>query len=247
MKKFLTALVIAIAAQTSYAAPEWLDVTNKYVTNPRFDNNDIKTGWKGTAFSANNPFENAEHFNKKYDTYQTIEGLQPGKYRISLSAFYRMGNAENDYALYKANNYKDYQYALLYAKSSGTEKTVAITPASSAALEDPLGGDFDVVEENNGWWWTSYYYLPGNMEAAYYWFEAGKYKNTLECEVDEDGILTIGIKKEKTISNDWTCLDNWKLEYWGEPTLVTDISLSETNIELVPTETKTLSFNIILL
>ena len=242
MKRILTTLFIAIATLTSYATPEWLDVTDKYVTNPRFDNNDIKTGWSGTAFTANNPFENAEHFGKNYDTYQTIKGLQPGKYRLSLNAFYRMGDAENDYALYKAGNYKSYQHALLYAKSSTAEKSVAITPASSAALEEPLGGQTYPVSDG-GWWWSSYYYLPDDMEAAHYWFEAGKYKNTLECEVGEDGTLTIGIKKNETIDNDWTCLDNWKLEYWGEPTLVTNINLSETTIELVPTEKKTLSFS----
>ena len=245
MKRLFTTLFIAIATLTSYAAPEWLDVTDKYVTNPRFDNNDIKTGWQGTSFSANNPFENAEHYGKKFDTYQTITGLQPGKYRISLNAFYRMGDAENDYALYKADNYKDYLYALLYAKASGTEKTVTIVPASSAALDEPLGGDVAIVMDNNGWWWTSYHYLPNNMEAAYYWFESGKYKNTVECEVGADGTLTIGIRKDKTLTDDWICLDNWKLEYWGEPTLVTDIKLSETTIELVPTEKKTLTYSIL--
>ena len=100
MKTLSITLLLGMASLASFAAEEWFDVTDKYVTNPRFDNNDIKTGWEGTTFGATNPFENAEHFNKNYDTYQTITGLTPGKYRVSVSAFYRMGSASNDYSLY---------------------------------------------------------------------------------------------------------------------------------------------------
>ena len=95
MKKLLTTMLHATATLAGWAQV-WIDVTEKYVVNPRFDKNDIKTGWEGVAFSANNPAENAEHYNKNSDTYQTIKGLAPGKYRVSVSAFYRMGSASND-------------------------------------------------------------------------------------------------------------------------------------------------------
>ena len=85
MKKFFTTILLTTASLASFAQ-EWIDVTDNYVINPRFDNNDIKTGWEGTAYSANQPVENAEHYNKNYDTYQHMTGLLPGKYRVSVNA-----------------------------------------------------------------------------------------------------------------------------------------------------------------
>ncbi|MDO5483009.1 MAG: CotH kinase family protein [Bacteroidaceae bacterium] len=237
MKKFFTTILLTTASLASFAQ-EWIDVTDNYVINPRFDNNDIKTGWEGTAYSANQPVENAEHYNKNYDTYQHMTGLLPGKYRVSVNAFYRMGSASNDYSLYDSKNYNSSQHAKLYTKSSAGETTIAIVPASSAALENSLGGKHAEVSSNSGWWWWSTtYYLPDNMEAAHYWFEAGYYSNSLECEVEEDGELTIGIRKSSKINNDWTCLDNWKLEFFGE---VDGLSLPE-EISMVPQETRLLT------
>ena len=221
------------------AATEWFDVTDIHIINPRFENNDVKTGWEGTAFSATNPFENAEHFNKNYDTYQTVTGLTPGKYRVSLSAFYRMGSASNDYSLYNGKNYSGSQNAKLYATTSSGEKNVAIVPASSAALEASLGGSASEVSSGEGWWswWNTTYYIPNNMEAAHYWFEAGYYTNSLECEVGTDGTLTFGIRKTTKINQDWTCLDNWKLEFSGE---LENVQLSETDLTMFPHETRNL-------
>ncbi len=231
MKKFLSVLLLAGVTLTSFAAKEWFNVTDRYISNPRFENNDIKTGWQGTELGAFNPFENAEHYNKNYDTYQTLTGLTPGKYRVSLSAFYRMGSADNDYSLYEGGNYSGSQNAILYAKTASEEKTKAILPASSAALEESLGGDASAVSSSSEWWWWSTtYYIPNNMEAAHYWFEEGKYKNTVECEVGEDGILTIGIRKTNTINEDWTCIDNWTLEYESN---VQEIQLSESAVTMV--------------
>ena len=223
MKKLLTTMLLATATLAGWAQV-WIDVTDKYVVNPRFDKNDIKTGWEGVAFSANNPAENAEHYNKNYDTYQTIKGLAPGKYRVSVSAFYRMGSASNDYSLYDGGNYKNSQHAKLYAKTAAGEKIQAIVPASSAALTESLGGKTaEVGNSGGGWpwgggwgWWGVSYYIPDDMEAAHLWFEEGYYHNELECKVGEDGELTIGIRKTQKIDNDWTCLDNWKLEYYGD-------------------------------
>lgn len=246
MKKQLLTLCMALVAVATFAASEWIDVTDVYVVNPRFDNNDRKTGWEGTEFGAFQPFENAEFYERNYDAYQVIRGLKPGKYRISLSAFYRMGSSDQDYNNYKSQNYAQYQQAVLYAHGTvaGDEKSVRIVPLSSAALQQSLGGSTDQVQD--GFWWsTTTYYLPGNMEAAHYWFEAGKYKNSVEYTVGDDGEMTIGIRKKETYQYDWTCLDNWKLEYWGEPTLVTSVVLSQTSLKLVPYETATLTASVL--
>lgn len=222
----LLAMYVTIAsAQTKV----WVDVTDQYIANPRFDNNDYH-GWSGTAYGAANPKENAEHYNRNYDTYQTLTGLPAGQYRLSLDAFYRMGNAGDDYNTYISGNAEGNQYATLYARSSVGEQTVAICCASSGTTNNSLGGSVSWV----GWGEC----IPNNMEAAYYWFKAGYYKNTLTCNVGSDGTLTIGIKKTQTKSNDWTCLDNWQLEYYTDLVMATSVSLDQTSMSLVPSETR---------
>lgn len=240
MKKMTTTMLLSIACVSGFAQSTWIDVTDSYVINPRFDNNDRSTGWSGSAFTAANPKENAEFYSRNYDAYQTITGLPVGKYRVSLDAFYRMGSSYNDYSLYKSGNYSSSQNAKLYATSSIGDYEVSIVPASSAALSESLGGAAAGVGGNGGWgggWGNrDTYYIPNNMEAAYYWFEAGYYDNFVECQVGADGKLTIGVRKNTLINEDWTCLDNWKLEFYGELVNATSVTLSKSEVEAICSE-----------
>ena len=159
----ITAFLLTIGAQA--ALKNWVDVTDKFIVNPRFDYNDIRTGWQGTAFGAANPFENAEHYQKEFDTYQILNGLDPGKYRVSISAFYRMGQSNDDYETYKSGNYASNQHAKLYATSSINDYEIGIAPSSSAKLQTSLGGAVSEVGDRN--WWGEFtgtkYYIPNNM------------------------------------------------------------------------------------
>ena len=50
MKKITCLLTIALlATQYLMAQTGWIDVTDNYVKNPRFDNNSVD-GWEGTTF-----------------------------------------------------------------------------------------------------------------------------------------------------------------------------------------------------
>ncbi|MBQ9363038.1 MAG: CotH kinase family protein [Bacteroidaceae bacterium] len=241
-RKALSVLFIGFGSVVC-SAQTWIDVTDSYVKNPRFDNNYLGD-WEGTSWGAYNQKENAEHYEKTYNTYQRLSGLTPGKYRVSLDAFYRMGSASNDYNLYTGGDYSGSQYAKLYATSSVDEYEVGIAPISSAALQQSLGGGTSTV--GGGWWGGGpQYYVPNNMEAAYYWFNAGYYDNVLECEVGDDGELTIGIRKTYTISQDWTCVDNWKLEYWGHLTQATSVTLSASTLDMVLSETASLTATVL--
>ena len=216
MKRILLAFLV-LGFTVAVNAQQWIDVTGKYVKNPSYTGNSY-SNWEGTKLGGNNPKDNAEHFNKKYDTYQEISGLKPGKYRVSLKAFYRMGSAKDDYEAYSSGDYSSKQYAQLYATSSVQDYSAAIVPVSSGKVKNALGGNAAGVgketTQGGGWWsWTTYeYYVPDNMEAAAAWFDAGYYNNSVECEVGDDGKLKIGIRKSEAVSNDWTCIDEWKLE-----------------------------------
>lgn len=220
----LSVCMTTVMAQTKV----WVDVTDQYIVNPRYDGND-RSGWEGTTLGAANPKENAEHYSKNYDTYQTLRGLPPGQYRLSLNAFYRMGSAWEDYNAYYSGDAESTQYAKLYARSSEGEQTVAICCASSGKTTNNIGGSTSRVGWNE--------YIPNNMEAAYYWFQAGYYKNTLTCNVGSDGILTIGIKKDQTINGDWTCIDNWQLRYYATLVKATSLTLDKSTMTLVRGET----------
>lgn len=229
-----------VGTATLAGAQQWIDITEKYVKNPTYIGNGYSY-WEGTGLGGYGPKENAEHYNKTYDTYQDISGLKPGKYRVSLKAFYRMGSATQDYDLYKSGNYSSNQYAQLYAASSNkVDYYTPIAPLSSGKLKNGLGGNYTGVgQQTMQWWWPTYeYYVPDNMEAAYYWFEAGYYKNSVECEVAEDGKLRIGIRKSQAVNNDWTCIDDWKLEIWDFVTMATEVKLNVTTTTMIPTETR---------
>lgn len=215
--------VLLLAAQTlglyMVADDTWTDVTEHYIVNPSFKDNDWYSGWEGTPFGAFNPMENAEHYWKAFNTYQTLTGLPPGKYRLSLKAFYRSGEAQEDYDRY-TNGDESYRYAMFYAMTNENTFETPIVYLGSGAVTESLGGGISQVSDGKGWT-STWYYVPNNMEAAHYWFQAGYYENRIEdITVGADGTLTIGIKKDMVIGSDWVCLDDWRLEYNGTLTIV---------------------------
>lgn len=213
-------ICISLARVSMAGVKTWVDVTDQFITNPRYENNN-GDGWSGTALGFDNPDKNAQHYNKAFNTYQKLTGLKAGKYRLSLQGFYRAGTASNDYD-YSNNNNTSYKYASLYGTSTVSTYSTTLPYCSSAKLKEGLGGNTSEVGTSSGWGWGwgwggDKYYIPANMEAAHCWFEAGYYSTTLtNIEVGTDGTLTIGLRKTKTIQDDWTCFTNWKLEYYDE-------------------------------
>ncbi len=222
-KKLTFALVLGLLPVLGSYAQAWVDITDSYIKNPRYDNNNY-SDWEGTQLSGYNPMGNAEHYEKTFNTYQVLQGLPAGKYRLSLNAFYRIGSSANDFSLYNSGQWKNNQHAKLYAKSSVADYEVGISPASKDKKTSSLGGEVSQVGT------TVKYYIPNNMEAANYWFEAGYYLNQLECEVGDDGVLTIGIYKNEYVSQDWICIDNWKLESY---TTMTAINLDRSAASMI--------------
>lgn len=180
------------------------------ITNPAFNSNILTTGWEGDAFSAYQPKENAEHYNRTFDTHQTITGLPNGVYAVSVNAFYRAGRADQAYAHYALKD--DYsQLARLYAASgSDTLAWPIVSPCVRKVVKARGVGLEDTYSDG-----TNTYYLPTNMEAAeHYMHSLYAYKNTLFVAVDNHQ-LTIGVKKRATLDSDWACFDDFQLTYFG--------------------------------
>ena len=184
-----------------------------FIVNPDFTGNDGKTGWSGDAFGAVNAKDNAEHYNKTYNTYQKVEGLPKGVYALGVNAFYRAGGAGVALTNYRANNEAS-KYAKLYAFNGiDTLKTSIVSPFKGAPTASQCSGE--ATASANG----VTYYIPNNMESAeYYMHTLGLYANTVFTTVETDSLI-IGVRKDaKVDDNDWTIFDDFSLTYYGAGT-----------------------------
>ena len=187
-----------------------LDLTDKYIKNPRYENNDNE-GWKGTApgIDATNNLQNAEFFNKEtIDCYQDLVGLPNGIYRVSVQGFYRAGLEGPAYEAKVGGTEESVMHAKLYvttnSKTTTTKMQSIFTGASTTALG--VSGEIKLGE----------WYVPNTMSSAAAYFAAGYYKaNSIEVQVTS-GKLRIGLKKDTALRRDWLMIDNWKLEYLGK-------------------------------
>ncbi|MDR1737778.1 MAG: hypothetical protein LBR66_03045 [Candidatus Symbiothrix sp.] len=167
------------------AAPTTTDQSAS-ITNATFDAAN-STGWNGTTPAFGSGV--AEFYNKTFDFYRTITGLQNGYYLLSVQGFYR--NGANDAGLAYATATEDLN-ALLYAG------TLYVPLASLYSV--PYTG----TNSKNG-------FVDG-MTGANNAFSANNdnFANYLIVQVT-GGSLKIGLKKTATVATDWVCFDNFKL------------------------------------
>lgn len=214
-KSILLLLAAPICTNISSAQVQvrtWVDVTDKYVKNSNYEQN--FNYWEGDTLDCSNTFHTAQNRENKFEVHQELTGLEPGQYRLSVKGFYRSSTPEEDYSRF-SNKESKFQYAKLYARSSKKEVSTPLVFCSSGAVEDSFGGETSYISSSSWFsWWA--YYLPNNEEAARCWFNEGFYNNELsDIEVQEDGKLKIGIRKQMKIIKDWTCFSDWKLEFYG--------------------------------
>ena len=240
----LSVFIGVCAALNVCAAQTWIDVTDTYIQNARFDDNSGE-GWEGDAWGFAGPMQNAEHYSMTFDTYQSLTGLAKGKYRLSMKGYYRAGSSSDDWNHWK-NDGDSYRYAQLYATSSVSDYYTPIVYCSSAALSQGLGGATSQVGDGGWWGGGDVKYIPNNMEAAYYWFQAGYYDNMVEdIEVGSDGELRIGTRKTTYVGSDWMCVDDFKLEYYGTLVSVTSVTMSQTKLTMALGETGQLTATVL--
>ena len=186
------------------------------IINPAYDNGNDHA-WNGNA-AVNTTSKNAEKFNTNFDYYQVLTGLPEGTYRVVLQGFYRAGGFVQDYTSYTENPSAD-NNAVLYATAG--EKTASSSLkrlASEAIVTESLPAGWAYCNEDQQ------LAVPDAMSSAGEAFQTdnsdGTAKlyagNTVTAKVGADGKLTIGLKKEVQIENDWTMWDNWQLFYLGK-------------------------------
>lgn len=163
--------------------------------------------WQGSpALGGKQDNRCAEKYNTTFDVCQTTTSALPiGRYRLSVQGFYRQGG-----------------YADAAAKHvAGTENLQATYYVGTTEL--PLqsifteAGRLDVGKTTAGISGK----FPDSMSDASDYFSAGLYDNSLNFIVKRAAAQTVGIRKEKAVSSDWTIFDNFRLEYLGDFSSVT--------------------------
>jgi len=222
MKKvFILLSMLCLAPHFAQAASQWIDITSAYVANPNFEGNS-NSGWtmEASAGSTNCAYGAQEFWNGTWKFYQTIT-IPNGHYRLTVNGYHRPGENTGT----AVENYETTEItSLLFANDTST-------PMKSVYSES-LESNY-----NSGCWgygadWYSYAYYPNNMESGAYCFSMGMYTNELEFDVT-DGSLTFGIENQTYVKSNWCMFTGWKLEYYGEITLITSITLSEKTQKLV--------------
>lgn len=133
---------------------------------------------------------------------QTLTGLKPGFYKVSINGFFRQGDGG-----YQANVVNEGGELITEAYLKANEETALLPNIATEAGKIP--GIF-TQNSNNG-------LFPNWPAEALHAFETGLYPASVEVKVEDDGQLIIGVyQDQKTTDNSWTLFDTFRLDYLGE-------------------------------
>ncbi len=221
-------IVFLTAAASNATAASWVNVTEQYLQNPNFDNNS-RAGWIFNASAPNTDcsFGCQEVWNGTFNICQQVQ-LPKGKYRLSVNAYYRPGDHDQNLA----QNYDESNVTAVMFAGDNEQKIVSVY---SEYLTAPYNG----VLGN----WGRFY--PNTMESASYCFGQGMYLNEMIFTLEEDATLLIGLRNETYTDRCWTIMDNWKLETYVDAQKVEEISLSLPNTTLTRGEQATVQATVL--
>ncbi|MBR1788340.1 MAG: hypothetical protein IJ762_04000 [Bacteroidaceae bacterium] len=206
---------------------ESADIT-AVIYNPDYQNYGISensnvTGWdvEGTpGFNGTS----AEFFNQNFSMTQTIYNLAKGYYVLTVPGYYRDGEFAGVETILNTEGGSETQRVFLSAGDAKTKMLPISYNMAEYSEMNPEGGSITVGEEQ--------FYVPNDMAQGVIAFENELYVNKLQFEVAEDGTdVVIGLSKEETITNDWTMLGVWKLEYIGTATPTEDPTTQIAGVE----------------
>lgn len=210
-----------------------VDISNVLVNND-FATMD-QTGWtvkKGNiGFQAGNNVEAAEFFNCDFDLKQKIVGLPAGTYYLKSKAFYRTGSNPSAFADEDetVKSYEVNENAFLYfATSDATyDATQALKPIAACQIAEGnlneyahLGSTDGLTKYVEGATSEENLWIPNIMITAQAFFKSEQVGSKYETEplkivYDGKSEFYIGAYKDVKVTNDWTIIKNFTLEYAG--------------------------------
>ncbi|MBO4840953.1 MAG: hypothetical protein J5524_09400 [Bacteroidaceae bacterium] len=215
------------ALQDGYVAGS--DVTSLFA-NTDF-HNDVTDGWsssmnkyansRSTVTINKKPYYGCEAWNTKFDMHQTVKGLKPGYYLVSVQGAFRPSNDRYSYnyaAQVYANDNVNYLQSVLEGYISVDQavdqENVYLTQfgGGDATFDWPIYEDGVSTEGENG---LKGYVLHGPSGVAVAGY-AGRCQNYVIAKAEGDS-LTIGITNPGTnYGSDWTGFTSFKVVYAGE-------------------------------
>lgn len=193
----------------------------KVIKTPGFENEEDYTnssaGWTNPGNLGNDDTQKTvlamEFWQSAFDMYQTIVGLPKGTYKLTVDAWCRAGNNDENFTGWQGN--PEHTMAFLYAVDG--DSTVYSAPVANVmkGLVSENPGIEGVDEITLG---EVTYYMPNSLVGGRSYMdivEEGTYTNSVICKVGDDGKLTVGIKKPEQKDNSWVVLDNFRLFYLG--------------------------------
>lgn len=159
--------------------------------------------WSGTA---------GQTWNKSL----TFKDLPQGKYRFYVTGYYRDGTAAE-----ACTRPFDPQAKIYISTADGSGATTDLQSIRVGAKDESQKGGNTVATEStdNG------KYFPDNMVAASFYFLNDCYpEQSVEGSVGENGQLTIGLRIDQTIAENWVCVDKFRLEYVGRDITATPVA-----------------------
>lgn len=181
------------------------DITS-WLKDPSFENNGsgwdmttTYTNWGANAIAGDAGKLNKQQWNGNFEVSQTLNNIPNGTYRLSVQGFYRPGGNE---ATSTAQN------AVLYAND--TKTGLMLVSAGGKDTQDNANG-FTTAYTGV----TPNVYVPNSQNDASKAFSTGAYSDNIVKVNVTNNSIKLGVKKETHIGNDWTVIDNFKLEYLG--------------------------------
>ena len=174
------------------------------ITNNSFENG--TTGWTITGSDLRRMGQKTNYVMRSegtvsFDAHQIIRGTLPGLYRLRAQAFQLQGDADYAWGLYN----KKPVDARLYMND--TETLVKNIFDDAVSTNEYSSGDWITTGETT--------FVPYNANMTSLAFTNGLYDNDLYAYIETDTI-TFGIKKDEGTIDQWTCLDNFRLDYISE-------------------------------
>ena len=188
----------------------------KVIENADYDNG--TTGWLQEEGSGNMPVNNsvAEHWDQQFfDSYQIIDSLKPGVYKIRVQGYQRASQFEyEDYYTEGVLNpiyHKDHHTSVYYAESNGKRvASLFMDIAEGKQSKRMTEKEVESYNEVTGCW------VPNSMASGRVYFSKGNYWNTPLYVAVTDSTLRIGVRNYMHAYGNWTVWDTWRLEYVGD-------------------------------
>ena len=150
-----------------------------------------------------------ENYNSNtFSISQTIKGLEPGFYTVKVQGFYRAGSNQDNANAFVGDSLTSTVQFFANGAVKNLNNQMENGSNGEAAGE---GAEVAITVGDN-----AEYFVPNDRTACAALFSIGLYDNSINCEVGEDGVLTIGLKKETHVGGDWTPFDNFRLYYLGK-------------------------------